>query len=220
MAGKGITMTGELERYLVSHSDPPRTDVHERLIARTAEAMGDLAGMQVAPEQGPWLTFMARLIGAKRAVEVGTFTGYSALCTAEGLGEGGRLSCFDIDAAFVDMGRPYWAEAGVEDRIEVTIGPASEGLRTLPVDDAVDLAFIDADKTGYADYYEQLLPRMRVGGLIVADNALWSGRVIDGAVTDADTEALRAFNDMVFADGRVDAMLTNVGDGLMLARKR
>jgi len=194
--------------------------VHDRLIAATAEAMGDLSIMQVAPEQGPWLTFMARLLGAGRAVEVGTFTGYSALCIAEGLGSAGRLSCFDISAEFVDVGRPFWAEAGVADRIDVTIGPAADGLAQLPADDQIDLAFIDADKTGYADYYGELLPRMRVGGLIVADNTLWSGRVIDDTVDDPDTVAIRAYNDMVVADDRVDALLVNIGDGLMLARKR
>lgn len=220
MAGKAITMTEELAAYLVDHSDPPRSDVHRRLVAHTAEVMGDLATMQVSPEQGPWLTFMAHLIGARRAVEVGTFTGYSALCIAEGLGPGGRLSCFDINAEYVDIGRPYWAEAGVADRIEVTIGTASEGLAALPADEAIDLAFIDADKTGYAAYYGELLPRMSPGGLIVADNTLWSGRVIDPGVDDEDTRAIRAYNDMVTADDRVDALLVNVGDGLMLARKR
>ncbi|MCB0953940.1 MAG: class I SAM-dependent methyltransferase, partial [Microthrixaceae bacterium] len=203
MGGKGITLTDEMTEYLVAHSDPPRSDVHDRLIAATAEAMGDLSIMQVAPEQGPWLTFMARLLGAGRAVEVGTFTGYSALCIAEGLGSAGRLSCFDISAEFVDVGRPFWAEAGVADRIDVTIGPAADGLAQLPADDQIDLAFIDADKTGYADYYGELLPRMRVGGLIVADNTLWSGRVIDDTVDDPDTVAIRAYNDMVVADDRV-----------------
>ena len=220
MGGKGITLTDEMTEYLVAHSDPPRSDVHDRLIAATAEAMGDLSIMQVAPEQGPWLTFMARLLGAGRAVEVGTFIGYSALCIAEGLGSAGRLSCFDISAEFVDVGRPFWAEAGVADRIDVTIGPAADGLAQLPADDQIDLAFIDADKTGYADYYGELLPRMRVGGLIVADNTLWSGRVIDDTVDDPDTVAIRAYNDMVVADDRVDALLVNIGDGLMLARKR
>lgn len=220
MGGKGITLTDEMTEYLVAHSDPPRSDVHDRLIAATAEAMGDLSIMQVAPEQGPWLTFMARLLGAGRAVEVGTFTGYSALCIAEGLGSAGRLSCFDISAEFVDVGRPFWAEAGVADRIDVTIGPAADGLAQLPADDQIDLAFIDADKTGYADYYGELLPRMRAGGLIVADNTLWSGRVIDDTVDDPDTVAIRAYNDMVVADDRVDALLVNIGDGLMLARKR
>jgi caffeoyl-CoA O-methyltransferase len=219
MAGKAISMTDELAAYLVAHSDPPRTDVHDRLIAHTAEVMGDLSTMQVSPEQGPWLTFMARLVGAKQAVEVGTFTGYSALCTAEGLGEGGRLRCFDVSAEWVDIGRPYWREAGVADRIEVTIGPAAENLATLPATEEIDFAFIDADKTGYAGYYEQLLPRMRRGGLIVADNTLWSGRVLDDVTDDEDTLAIRSYNDMVTADDRVDALLVNVGDGLMLARK-
>lgn len=220
MAGKAIPVTDELTQYLVAHSNPPRSDVHERLIAHTAQVMGDRATMQVSPEQGPWLTFMVGLIGATQAVEVGTFTGYSALCTAEGLGVQGRLRCFDVNAEWVDIGRPYWAEAGVADRIEVTIGPAATGLDGLPAAEEIDFAFIDADKTGYARYYEQLLPRMRPGGLIVADNTLWSARVLDEDDHDDDTVAIRAYNDMVTADDRVDALLVNVGDGLMLARKR
>ena len=181
--------------------------------------MGDLSIMQVAEEQGPWLSFMVRLLGARRVVEVGTFTGYSALCIAEALPEGGSLTCFDISSEFVDVGRPFWAEAGVADRIEVVIGPAAETLVGLG-GPPVDLAFVDADKTGYATYYELLLERMEPGGVIVADNTLWSGRVIDPSDTEADTEAIRAYNDMVVADDRVDALLVNVGDGLMLARKR
>lgn len=220
MAGKAISMTDRLAAYLVAHSNPPRSDVHNRLIAHTAEVMGDRSTMQISPEQGPWLTFMARLIGAQRAVEVGTFTGYSALCTAEGLGVGGRLHCFDINAEWVDIGRPYWVEAAMADRIEVTIGPAADNLGKLPEAEEIDLAFIDADKTGYAGYYEQLLPRMRRGGLIVADNTLWSARVLDETDVAEDTVAIRAYNDMVAADDRVDALLVNVGDGLMLARKR
>ncbi len=222
MAGKGITMTDGLREYLLAHSDPPRSDIHSRLVERTSEAMGDLSIMQIAQEQGPWLTFTVRQLGVRHAVEVGTFTGYSALCIAEGLPEDGRLHCFDISSEFVDVGRPYWEEAGVDGRIEVTIGGALESLRALPADDPIDLAFIDADKENYGAYYEELLSRLAPGGLIVADNALWSGAVLDADPETADesTAALMAFNDMVASDDRVDALLLNVGDGLMLARKR
>jgi len=221
MAGKGIPVTDELRGYLVAHSDPPRTDVHRRLVTHTREVIGDLSIMQVAEEQGPWLSFMVKLLGASRVVEVGTFTGYSALCIAEALPSDGHLTCFDVSSEWVDVGRPFWAEAGVADRIEVVIGPALETLGGLPVDGPpIDLAFVDADKENYTAYYELLLARLRPGGLIVTDNTLWSGAVIDDSVTDASTVAIREFNDMVAADDRVDALLVNVGDGLMLARKR
>lgn len=221
MAGKGITMTDELRDYLVAHSDPPRNEVHRRLVAHTAEVLGDTSNMQVAEEQGPWLTFTTRLLGARRVVEVGTFTGYSALCIAEGLASDGRLTCFDVNSDWVDIGRPFWAEAGVADRIEVVIGPALDGLSALPTDERIDLGFIDADKPNYAGYYELILERLRPGGLIVADNTLWSGTVLgDAQEGDENLVALRDYNDMVVADDRVDALLINVGDGLMLARKR
>lgn len=220
MAGKGITMTDELRDYLVAHSDPPRTEVHRRLVAHTAEALGDTSIMQVAEEQGPWLTNTTRMLGATRAVEVGTFTGYSALCIAEGLAPGGRLTCFDVNADWVDIGRPFWEEAGVADRIEVVIGPALEGLPELPDGEPIDLAFIDADKPNYSAYYELILPRLRPGGLVVADNVLWSGAVLDPTDEGEATVALRTYNDLVTADDRVDALMLNVGDGLMVARKR
>lgn len=219
MAGKGITMTDELRDYLVAHSDPPRSDVHRRLVEATREAAGDLSIMQVAEEQGPWLTFTAASLGVERAVEIGTFTGYSALCIAQGLAPGGHLTCFDLSADWVDVGRPYWEEAGVADRIDVVIGPATETLEGLG-DEPLDFVFIDADKESYATYYETLLPKVRPGGLIVADNALWSGNVADPAMDDEWTVCIREFNDLVAADPRVDALLLNVGDGLMVARKR
>ncbi len=220
MAGKGITMTDELREYMLAHSDPPRSDVHRRLMERTAQEMGDLSMMQIAAEQGPWLTFTARSMGVSNAVEVGTFTGYSALCIAEGLAPGGKLHCLDIDADFVHIGRPFWQEAGVADRIEVTIAPALETLQALPHDDPIDFAFIDADKENYCAYYEELLGRVAPGGLIVADNTLWAGAVLDESVDDSSTVAIRQFNDMVAADERVDSLMVNIGDGLMLARKR
>ena len=219
MAGKGITMTDELRDYLVAHSDPPRSDVHRRLVTTTREVVGDLSIMQVAEEQGPWLTFTVASLGAERAVEVGTFTGYSALCIAEGLAPGGRLTCFDIAPDWVDVGRAFWEEAGVADRIEVVIGPAIETLGGLS-DEPLDFVFLDADKESYAAYYELLLPKVRAGGLVVADNTLWSGNVADPEHHDEWTEVIRAYNAMVVADDRVDALLLNVGDGLMVARKR
>jgi len=218
MAGKGITVTDELVEYLLAHSIP-RTDVHRELVAATQAAAGEWSIMQISPEQGPLLTFLARLIGAAEAVEVGTFTGLSALCIAEGLVPGGHLTCFDITDEYVSVGRPYWERAGVADRIDVVIGPATETLAAFTPSRPVDLAFIDADKRSYRTYYELVLERMRVGGLIVFDNSLYSGAVLDPS-DDDNTRAIMAVNDLVAADDRVDAVLVNVGDGLLLARKR
>lgn len=216
---KGIEMTEPLREYLVAHS-LPRSDVHRELVAVTQEAMGDAAGMQIAEEQGPFLTLLARLVGAQLAVEVGTFTGLSAMCIADGLPEDGRLHCFDINDEYVSVGRPFWDRAGVAGRIEVHIGPAAETLAAFEPDRPVDLAFIDADKPGYETYYERLLELTRPGGLIVVDNALWGGSVADPSSDRGQVEVIRDFNDHVAADARVDATLLNVGDGLMLARKR
>lgn len=218
MSEKGITVDGAIRSYLLEHSIA-RSDVHRRLVAETERAIGDLAIMQIAPEQGPFLTLLARMLGARLIVEVGTFTGLSALCLAEGLADGGRLICHDVSEEWVSIGRPFWVEAGVAGQIEVRIGPASETLGRLD-DTPIDLAFLDADKDGYIDYYEQILPRLRPGGVIVADNTLYFGTVADPANHDANVVAIRAYNDRVAADPRVDACLVNIGDGLMLAHKR
>lgn len=216
---KGIQLTTELRDYLVDHSIPP-TDAHRGLIAATTDAVEDLSIMQIPREQGPLMTLLARLVDARLAVEVGTFTGYSALCTALGLAPGGRLVCFDVSEEWPAIGRPHWEAAGVADRIEVRVGPAAERLGELGDGPPIDLVFLDADKPGYIGYYEQLLPLVRPGGLIVADNVLYSGGVIDPADTSANTVALRRYNDHLAADDRVDVVVLNVADGLSLARKR
>lgn len=218
MADKGIPMTDELRAYLLAHS-LPRSEVHAELVAATRQAMGDLSIMQIAEEQGPFMTFLTRLVGAHRAVEVGTFTGLSALCIAEGLPADGHLTCFDISDEYVAVGRPYWERAGVGDRIDVVIGPAVETLAAWEPDGPVDLAFIDADKVSYGRYYERLLELLRPGGLVVFDNSLYFGAVLEDR-DDDNIRAIQAVNDAVAADDRVDAVLLNVGDGLLLARKR
>jgi len=218
MAGKGITVTDELVEYLLAHSIQ-RSDVHRELVEATTAEMGDWSIMQISPEQGPLLTFLARLIGAREAIEIGTFTGLSALCIAEGLTDDGHLTCFDVSDDYVSVGRPYWERAGVADRIEVIIGPAAETLAEFQPVRPVDLAFIDADKPGYATYFELVLERMRPGGLVVFDNSLYSGAVLD-PTDDANTQAIMAVNDLVAADDRVETVLVNVGDGLLMARKR
>ncbi|MPY94736.1 MAG: SAM-dependent methyltransferase [Acidimicrobiia bacterium] len=220
-ADKSVPLTGDLHRYLVDHGTPP-DEVELALIAETRRVAANRAGMQIAPEQGGLLTMLARLVGARRAVEVGTFTGYSALCLARGLPPApeGRLLCLDVSAEWTAVGRPYWEAAGVADRIEVRIAPAAESLRALPLDEPIDLAFVDADKTSYVTYYEELVARLRPGGLLVADNVLWGGRVADDTARDADTVALRAFNDHVAADERVDRVMLAIADGITLVRKR
>jgi caffeoyl-CoA O-methyltransferase len=151
---------------------------------------------------------------------VGTFTGLSALAIARGLAPGGRLLCCDVSAEWTALGRPFWEEAGVSDRIDLQIAPAAETLAGLPPDPPVDLAFIDADKGGYVGYWDELVPRLRPGGIIAVDNVLWSGRVVDPGADDAGTAAIRRFNDHAAADGRVDIVMLPVGDGLTLAQKR
>jgi caffeoyl-CoA O-methyltransferase len=214
---KFLALTPRLYEYVVAHSAPPPDDVLHDLAAETA-ALGPASMMQIAVEQGAFLTLLARLMNARRAVEVGTFTGYSAICIARGLADGGRLVCCDVSAEWTAIARRYWARAGLDGRIELRLGPAIDTLRALPVTPEIDLAFVDADKTGYGAYYDELLPRLRPNGLIVFDNALWGGSVIDSP--DDSAVALRALADRLHADSRVDAVLLGVADGLLLARKR
>jgi caffeoyl-CoA O-methyltransferase len=185
MAPRSIGLDDALSAYVAAHSTKP-DDVRRRLIERT-EALGDAAGMQIAPEQGEFLTMLTSLVQARFAVEVGTFTGYSALSIASGLAEGGRLLCCDVSTEWTDIAREHWALAGVDDRIDLRVAPAIETLRALPADTVVDFAFIDADKGGYLDYYEEFLDRLAPGGLICVDNTLWSGAVVDPDIHDADT---------------------------------
>src|SRR5690242_14399307 len=218
VAPKSFLLTADLASYLVGHGSPPDA-LQLALIDETA-ALGPVAGMQVAPEQGAFLTVLTRLIGARNVVEVGTFTGYSALCIARGLPADGRLLCCDVSDEWTSVGRKYWEQAGVADRIELKIAPAVETLRALPTDETIDLAFVDADKPNYAAYYEELLTRLRPNGVILVDNVLWGGNVIEDDPNDANRVAIRAFNDQVATDSRVDAVMLPLGDGLTLLRKR
>jgi caffeoyl-CoA O-methyltransferase len=218
-APKSFTLSPEVHRYLLEHGSQP-DDVQQGLIERTREAARDFAGMQIAPEQGAFMTMLARLIGAREAVEVGTFTGYSALCIARGLADGGRLICCDVSEEWTSIGRPYWEKAGVADRIDLRIGPAADTLAALPAGEQFDLAFIDADKPNYARYYEEILGRLRTNGLILVDNTLWQGQVIDADDQSENTVAIRAFNDMVARDARVDCVQLPISDGVTLLRKR
>jgi len=213
-----LPVTAELIDYAVAHGSWPVDDVLADLQAETA-ALGRVAGMQVGPDEGQLLTLLTRLVDARRAVEVGTFTGYSSLCIARGLAPGGSLLCCDVSEEWTALGRRAWERAGVADRIELRIAPAIETLRALPADEPIDLAFIDADKPGYVGYWEELVPRVRPGGLLLADNVLWSGEIANPERTDENTEALRAFNDRVAADDRVEAAVLPAFDGLTIARK-
>jgi len=176
--------------------------------------------MQVAPEQGSFLTLLARVSGARAAVEVGTFTGYSAISIARGLAPGGKLLCCDVSDEWTSIARRYWERAGLGDRIELRLGPGVETLRSLPRTEHLDLAFIDADKVNYKVYYEEILARLRPNGLIVFDNVLWMGAVVDATNRSDDTVAIREVNDLVCRDPRVEAVMIPVADGLLLARKR
>jgi len=218
MHDKFLSLTPAVYEYVVAHAEPP-DDVLRDLAAET-EALGRISMMQIAVEQGAFLTLIARLMGARRAVEVGTFTGYSSICIARGLPDDGHLLCCDVSEEWTTIARRYWDRAGLARRIELKLGPALDTLRALPHTADIDLVFIDADKTGYRAYYDELLPRVRPNGLFVFDNVLWSGSVADPARQDDDTRALRALADHVCADRRVEPVMLAVADGLLLARKR
>lgn len=209
-----------VERYVIQ--DIAReTDVQKKLRAETARLPE--AGMQIGADQGALLALLSRTIDSRMAVEIGTFTGYSALAVASALPAGGRLVCCDISEEWTAIARRYWKEAGVAERIDLRLAPASKTLAALRVEcgtGSFDFAFIDADKSSYDAYYEACLDLIRAGGLIALDNMLWSGNVADPTVHDTDTDALRALNAKIRDDQRVDACLLTVGDGLMLARKR
>lgn len=216
---KSLGLTPALHAYLVDHGTPPDA-ILEELAKETRERIGRLAIMQIPPEEGALLTFLARLIGARKAIELGTFTGYSAICIARGLAEGGELLCCDVSREWTDIGRPFWKRAGVESRIDLRLAPALETLASLPADHSFDMAFIDAVKTEYWSYLERLHGLLRPGGLVVVDNVLWSGSVIDEAEQGPDTRAIRDFNDRVARDERFDRVMLGVGDGLTLLRVR
>jgi caffeoyl-CoA O-methyltransferase len=218
MDDKFTRMTPELYAYLIAHRSE-QDAVQRDLTAETA-ALGGISRMQIAPEQGAFMTLLARTIGARRMIEVGTFTGYSALCLARGLAADGRLLCCDVSAEWTAIARRHWQAAGVADRIELRLGPALDTLRSLPNDPVVDLTFVDADKEGYRAYYAEILPRTRPNGLILFDNVLRAGQVLDPQSTSADTRAIQALNDLLARDPRVESVMLPIADGLTICRKR
>ena len=220
MANRSLALTDPLYDYLlqVSLREQP-------LLARLRQETQDMpeAGMQIAPEQGQFMRLLVALTGARRCLEVGTFTGYSTLSVALALPDDGRIVACDISEAFTSVARRYWAEAKVADKIDLRIAPAMETLDALLADGqagSFDFAFVDADKENYDGYVERALELIRPGGLLAVDNVLWNGAVIDPAEQDEDTRAIRALNDKLHGDERVELSLVPIGDGLTLARKR
>jgi caffeoyl-CoA O-methyltransferase len=207
-----------LHEYLVGHSTPPDALLRD-LIAETAERFPDRAVYQIGPEQGTFMTMLAGLMNARRAIEVGTFTGYSSICLARGMPADGRLICCDISEEWTSLARTYWQKAGLAGRIDLRLGPALDTLRALPAGASFDLAFIDADKPGYAGYWQEIVPRIRPGGMILVDNTLLHGRIFH-AEPDPDALAVRRFNELAVADDRVVLAMLPVGDGLTVARRK
>ncbi|MEM1400094.1 MAG: class I SAM-dependent methyltransferase [Pseudomonadota bacterium] len=220
MSSRSIGLPDDIWAYLCQ-TGVRESDVARRLRDKT-QTMLSVANMQIAPEQGQFLAFLAKLIGAKKAVEVGTFTGYSALCVADAMGADGRLIACDVSDEWTQIGRQAWAEAGVAERIDLHIRPALETLANLIEDghrNTVDMALIDADKQNYSAYYDHLLQLVRPGGLIIVDNVLWSGAVADPSVSDPSTEAIRTLNQKIVQDDRVDVSMVPIGDGMTLVRR-
>lgn len=213
---KHLPMTPELYQYVLEHNPPP--DEHQRALMERTRKMDGVAHLQIAPEQGPLLAFLVRLIGARRIVEVGTFTGFSAMVMAQAMPPGGTLLTCDISEEWTAVAREAWERAGLADRIELRLAPAARTLSALPREPHIDLAFLDADKPGYVGYWEELVPRMRPGGLIVADNVLFHGEVTGAGVSE-NADAIRVFNQRVLADKRMDAVLLAVADGMTIARR-
>ena len=220
MTTRTLNLDDALYRYLL---DTSLRDTPLKARLREETAALPTARWQIAPEQGQFLALLVKLTGARRILEVGTFTGYSALCMAEALPEDGHILCCDLPGDYNATAQTYWRDAGVESRIELRLGPALDTLAGLEREGqagSFDLAFIDADKANYPRYLEHVLTLLRQGGLAIFDNVLWSGRVIDPKDTTADTRALKALNAKIAADQRVTLSMVTIGDGLTLARKR
>ena len=220
MSRESIGLSEEVLAYLRDHS-VTETAIQKELREYTANL--EESAMQISPEQASFMQFMARVTSARRCIEVGVFTGYSSLSVALALPDDGRIKAFDISEEWTSIGREYWKKAGVEHKVHLSLGPASEGLQALISNGEAgtyDFAFIDADKTGYADYYEKCLKLLRPGGLLLIDNVLWSGKVADPEVTDEDTVAIRNINSMVNRDDRVYRCMMPISDGVTMVMKK
>jgi predicted O-methyltransferase YrrM len=215
MAGRAPFLPEKISRYIEEHAVREAPVLRE---LRKATAPVKWSGMQIGADQGNLMALLVKLMGAKRCLEIGTYTGYSALAVALALPKDGKIVCCDISEEFTAVGKPFWKKAGVEKKIDLRIGPALETLKKLK--GPFDFVFIDADKGNYLNYYERCLKLVRRGGLIAIDNVLWSGEVANDKAKDDLTVALRKFNDHVHKDERVDLVMLTVGDGVTLARKR
>ena len=204
--------------YLLAHCTPA-DDVLRDLAAETAAALPEQARMQISHDEGEFLTLLVRLSGARRAVEVGVFTGYSSICIARGLPGDGELLALDVSEEWTSVARRYWERAGLAGRITLRLGPAAESLRALPEEPVFDFGFIDADKGGYPVYYEELLARLRPGGLLVLDNVLRGGRVVDPAARGPEDLVVKELNDRIAADPRVTSVMLPLRDGVTLVRR-
>jgi predicted O-methyltransferase YrrM len=215
MAGRAPFVPENVSRYIAEHAVREAPVLRE---LRKATASVKWSGMQIGADQGNLMALLVKLMGAKRCLEIGTYTGYSALAVALALPKDGKLICCDISEEWTSIGKPFWKKAGVEKKIDLRIAPALETLKKLK--GPFDFVFIDADKENYLNYYERCLKLVRRGGLIAIDNVLWSGEVANEKAQDATTLALRNFNDKLHKDERVDLVMLSIGDGVTLARKR
>ena len=218
MMAKITALTQDLCRYMLRNCAAENRILGE-LRRETATKVGDLAGMMIAEEQGILLRILVGALAPRLAIEIGTFTGYSAACMASVLPVGGRLICCDVSEEWTSLGAPYWQRCGVEDRIDLRIAPALQTIQALSADTVIDFAFIDADKHNYVAYYEAILPILRPNGLIAVDNVMWHNWGMDASNQDPETVGIREFNDHVMQDGRVETGMIHVGDGLTLSRK-
>lgn len=207
-----------VREYACDHMSAP-DDIAQELQTVTRERTGRASAMQIGDDQAMLMEILARSMGARSGLEVGTFTGYSALALARGMGPEGHLLCCDVSEEWTAIAREYWERGGVSDRIELRIGPAIETLRALAEEPQFDIAFLDADKVTYPDYYEEIIPRLRDGGLLLVDNTLQGGRVLDPEMNDDSTLAVRMLNERIANDERVRTVMLPIGDGITLAEK-
>ena len=215
---KITSLTQDLYRFMLRNRTSEDQLLGE-LRHETEERVGALAGMMISEEQGLFLRILVAAINAKRVVEVGTFTGYSAACMAAALPVDGRLLCCDVSEEWTSIGARYWRRSGLSDRIELRLAPALDTLRAVPGDPPLDFAFVDADKDNYVAYFETLLPKLRTNGLLAFDNVMWHNWMMDAANQDAETIGIREFNDHILGDPRIETAMLHVGDGLTLIRK-
>lgn len=217
---KYIPLTDEIYTYATAHRTRDPLDQILDALRQETEALGEISVMQISPEQGRFFSLLVAAIGARNAIEIGTFTGYSAMCIAAGLPEDGKLLCLDLSDEWTKVGHKYWQQSGLDSKIELRLGDAQATLAATPENEQFDFAFVDADKPGYDAYYELLLPRLKPNALIVFDNMLSGGRVADAVIEDENPRALDALNKKLAADDRVESVLLPLADGLNVCRKK